>query len=103
MKRQTFIEIIEDIKWQAWQDRETTKRLADIMIDCTGFYATRLITSIIIALEAEFDDADQTISWWLWDAQRLKAAILLTKNAANSGISPTQASYMIIWSKCRNI
>ena len=74
MKRKTFIEIIEDIKWQAWQDRETTKRLADIMIDCTGFYATRLITSIIIALEAEFDDADQTISWWLWDAPHAGAA-----------------------------
>lgn len=68
MKRQTFIEIIEDIQRQARQDRETTEKLADIMVDSTGFYATRLITSIIIALEAEFDDADQTISWWLWDA-----------------------------------
>ena len=35
MKRQTFIEIIEDIKWQDWQDHEITKKLADIMIDCT--------------------------------------------------------------------
>lgn len=68
MKRQTFIDIIEDIKWQSWQDRETTKKLADIMIDCTGFYATRLITNIVIILEAEFDDTDNTISWWLWDA-----------------------------------
>lgn len=73
MKRQTFIEIIEDIKWQDWQDHETTKKLADIMIDCTGFYATRLITSIVIALKAEFDDTDNTISWWLWDAPKAGA------------------------------
>lgn len=59
MKRQTFIEIIEDIQRQTRQDRETTEKLASIMIDCTGFYATRLITSIVITLEAEFDDADK--------------------------------------------
>lgn len=29
--------------------------------------------------------------------------ILLTKSAAKSGISRMLASYMIIWSKCRNI
>lgn len=68
MKRQTFIEIIEDIQRQERQDHETTEKLAGIMIDCTGFYATRLITSIVITLEAEFDDTDNTISWWLWDA-----------------------------------
>lgn len=81
MKRQTFIEIIEDIQRQARQDRETTKKLADIMIDCTGFYATRLITSIVIALEAEFDDDDSTIAWWLWDAPHAgknKAACVIT-------------------------
>lgn len=33
----------------------------------------------------------------------LKAAILLTKSAAKSGISQMLASFMIIWSKCRNI
>nr|DAF81909.1 MAG TPA: hypothetical protein [Caudoviricetes sp.] len=33
MKRQTFIEIIEDIQRQARQDRETTEKLADIMVD----------------------------------------------------------------------
>ena len=51
------------------------------MIDCTGFYATRLITSIVIALEAEFDDDDNTIAWWLWDAPhagRKKAACVIT-------------------------
>lgn len=68
MKRQTFIEIIEDIQRQTRQDRETTEKLASIMIDCTGFYATRFITSIVITLETEFDDIDNTISWWLWDA-----------------------------------
>ena len=73
MKRQTFIEIIEDIQRQAQQDRETTEKLASIMIDCTGFYATRLITSIVIILEAEFDDTDNTISWWLWDAPKAGA------------------------------
>ena len=81
MKRQTFIEIIEDIQRQARQDRETTKKLADIMIDCTGFYATRLITSIVIALEAEFDDDDSTIAWWLWDAPhagKKKSACVIT-------------------------
>lgn len=68
MKRQTFIGIIEDIQRQTRQDREITEKLAGIMIDCTGFYATNLITSIVITLEAEFDDTASTISWWLWDA-----------------------------------
>lgn len=68
MKRQTFIEIIDDIQRQARQDRETTEKLADIMVDSTGFYTTRLITSLVITLETEFDDDDQTISMWLWDA-----------------------------------
>lgn len=81
MKRQTFIEIIEDIQRQARQDRETTEKLAGIMIDCTGFYATRLITSLVMTLEAEFDDDDSTIAWWLWDAPhagRNKAACVIT-------------------------
>lgn len=73
MKRQTFIEIIEDIQRQVRQDREITKKLAGIMIDCTGFYTTRLITSLVITLEAEFDDEDSTISWWLWDAPKAGA------------------------------
>lgn len=68
MKRQTFIEIIEDIQRQARQDRETTEKLADIMVDSTGFYTTRLITSLVMTLEAEFDDDDSTIALWLWDA-----------------------------------
>lgn len=89
MKRQTFIEIIEDIKWQDWQDHEITKKLADIMIDYTGFYATRLITSIVIALEAEFDDTDNTISWWLWMHLRLvliqQHALFLIKSVTNAG------------------
>lgn len=73
MKRQTFIEIIEDIQRQARQDRETTEKLADIMVDSTGFYTTRLITSLVMTLEAEFDDTDNTISWWLWDAPKAGA------------------------------
>lgn len=81
MKRQTFIEIIEDIQRQARQDRETTKKLADIMVDSTGFYTTRLITSLVITLEAEFDDDDSTIAWWLWDAPhagKKKSACVIT-------------------------
>lgn len=81
MKRQTFIEIIEDIQRQARQDRETTEKLADIMVDSTGFYTTRLITSLVITLEAEFDDDDSTIAWWLWDAPHAgknKASCVIT-------------------------
>lgn len=81
MKRQTFIEIIEDIQRQARQDRETTEKLVNIMVDGTGFYTTRLITSLVITLEAEFDDDDSTIAWWLWDAPHAgknKAACVVT-------------------------
>lgn len=73
MKRQTFIEIINDIQLQQRRDRRITDKLAGIMTDCIGFYTTRLITSLVITLEAEFDDEDSTISWWLWDAPKAGA------------------------------
>ena len=68
MKRQTFINIINDINNQTKQDRETTEKLKSIMVDGDGFFITPLVHNIVLALESEFDDSDQTISWWLWDA-----------------------------------
>ena len=68
MKRQTFIEIIEDIQRQARQDRETTEKLADIMVDSTGFYTTRLITSLVMTL---ITDEKHAKRWNITDSGKL--------------------------------
>ena len=68
MKRQTFIEIIADIQAQQRKDNEISQALGDITDEESVVYISRLVTSLVITLEAEFDDDDQTISWWLWDA-----------------------------------
>jgi hypothetical protein len=68
MKRQTFIEIIADIQAQQRKDNEISQALGDITDEESVVYISQLVTSLVITLETEFDDSDQTISWWLWDA-----------------------------------
>lgn len=68
MKRQTFIEIIADIQAQQRKDNEISQALGDITDEESVVYISKLVTSLVITLETEFDDDDQTISWWLWDA-----------------------------------
>lgn len=68
MKRQTFIEIIADIQAQQRKDNEISQALGDITDEESVVYISQLVTSLVITLETEFDDDDQTISWWLWDA-----------------------------------
>lgn len=68
MKRQTFIEIIADIQAQQRKDSEISQALSDITDEESVVYISQLVTSLVITLETEFDDDDQTISWWLWDA-----------------------------------
>ena len=68
MKRQTFIEIIADIQAQQRKDSEISQALGDITDEESVVYISQLVTSLVITLETEFDDDDQTISWWLWDA-----------------------------------
>ena len=68
MKRQTFIEIIAGIQAQQRKDNEISQALGDITDEESIVYISRLVTSLVITLETEFDDDDQTISWWLWDA-----------------------------------
>lgn len=68
MKRQTFIEIIADIQAQQRRDNEISKAIGSIVDEAAVVYVTQLVTSLVITLETEFDDGDQTISWWLWDA-----------------------------------
>lgn len=68
MKRQTFIEIISDIQAQQRKDNEISQALGDITDEESVVYISQLVTSLVITLETEFDDDDQTISWWLWDA-----------------------------------
>lgn len=68
MKRQTFIEIISDIQAQQRKDNEISRAIGDIIDEEPVVYISRLVTSLVITLETEFDDDDQTISWWLWDA-----------------------------------
>lgn len=67
MKRQTFIEIIADIQAQQRKDNEISQALGDITDEESVVYISQLVTSLVITLETEFDDDDQTISWWLWD------------------------------------
>lgn len=67
MKRKTFIEIIAHIQAQQRRDSEISQLLGGIT-DETAVYITQLVTNLVITLEDEFNDADQTISWWLWDA-----------------------------------
>lgn len=68
MKRQTFIEIIADIQAQQRKDNEISQALSYITDEESVVYISQLVTSLVITLETEFDDDDQTISWWLWDA-----------------------------------
>ena len=69
MKRQTFIEIIADIQAQQRKDNEISQALGDITDEESVVYVSQLVTKLVITLEeTEFNDADQTISWWLWDA-----------------------------------
>ncbi len=68
MKRQTFVEIIADIQAQQRKDNEISQALGDITDEESVVYISQLVTSLVITLETEFDDDDQTISWWLWDA-----------------------------------
>lgn len=68
MKRQTFIEIIADIQAQQRKDNEISQALGYITDEESVVYISQLVTSLVITLETEFDDDDQTISWWLWDA-----------------------------------
>lgn len=68
MKRQTFIEIIADIQAQQRKDSEISQALGYITDEESVVYISQLVTSLVITLETEFDDDDQTISWWLWDA-----------------------------------
>ena len=68
MKRQTFIEIIADIQAQQRKDNEISQALGDITDEESVVYISQLVTSLVITLETEFDDDDQTISWWLWGA-----------------------------------
>lgn len=69
MKRQTFIEIIADIQAQQRKDNEISQALGDITDEESVVYVSQLVTSLVITLEeTEFNDAGQTISWWLWDA-----------------------------------
>lgn len=62
MKRKTFIEIIAHIQAQQRRDSEISQLLGDIT-DETAVYITQLVTNLVITLEDEFNDADQTISW----------------------------------------
>lgn len=81
MKRQTFIEIIADIQAQQRKDNEISQALGDITDEESVVYISQLVTSLVITLETEFDDDDQTISWWLWDAPHAgknKAACVIT-------------------------
>ena len=73
MKRQTFIEIIADIQAQQRKDNEISQALGDITDEESVVYISQLVTSLVITLETEFDDDDQTISWWLWDAPKAGA------------------------------
>lgn len=73
MKRQTFIEIIADIQAQQRKDSEISQALGDITDEESVVYISQLVTSLVITLETEFDDDDQTISWWLWDAPKAGA------------------------------
>lgn len=66
-ERKTFIEIIAHIQAQQRRDSEISQLLGGIA-DETAVYITQLVTNLVITLEDEFNDADQTISWWLWDA-----------------------------------
>lgn len=68
MKRQTFIEIIADIQAQQRKANEISQALGDITDEESVVYISQLVTRLVITLETEFDDDDQTISWWLWDA-----------------------------------
>lgn len=68
MKRQTFVEIIADIQAQQRKDNEISQALGDITDEESVVYISQLVTSLVITLETEFDDDDQTISWWIWDA-----------------------------------
>lgn len=61
MKRQTFIEIIADIQAQQRKDNEISQALGDITDEESVVYISRLVTSLVITLETEFDDDDQTI------------------------------------------
>lgn len=73
MKRQTFIEIIADIQAQQRKDNEISQALGDITDEESVVYISQLVTRLVITLETEFDDDDQTISWWLWDAPKAGA------------------------------
>lgn len=68
MKRQTFIEIIADIQAQQRKDSEISQALGYITDEESVVYISQLVTRLVITLETEFDDDDQTISWRLWDA-----------------------------------
>lgn len=70
MKRRTFVDIIKAIQEQQQQDRKTTDCLINIMTDGGGFYITELAVGVTVALEHEFNDANNTISRWLWDAPK---------------------------------
>lgn len=81
MKRQTFIEIIADIQAQQRKDNEISQALGDITDEESVVYISQLVTRLVITLETEFDDDDQTISWWLWDAPHAgknKSACVIT-------------------------
>ena len=51
------------IQAQQRRDSEISQLLGGIT-DETAVYITQLVTNLVITLEDEFNDADQTISWW---------------------------------------
>ena len=68
MKKEVFIKIIEGIKAQREYDRKMSEKLSDIFIDFDGWYNTDVvITPIEDALEEEFDDKGEMISYFMYD------------------------------------
>lgn len=67
--KKTFIELIKSVQTQCIEDARISNHVNEIVRDSMpNVFSTPLVSHVVQALEAEMQDGDDTISWWLWDA-----------------------------------